>query len=66
MCSTFSSKVDVLNKEYVLIESAGSYSTVQRQLDTHMQVAGSSHKNDINMGMQVPVAIFPVLSKACM
>ena len=55
----------MLNKEYVLIESAGSYSTVQRQLDTHMEVAGSSHEDDINIGMQVPVAIFPVLSKAC-
>ena len=65
MCNAFSSKVDVLNKEYVLIESTGSYSAVQRQLDTHTQVAGSSHEDDVNMGMQVPVGIFPVLSKAC-
>ena len=41
-------------------------STAQKQHDTCVQEAGSVPKGDISMGMQVPIGVFTVLSKACL
>ena len=57
-----------LNTQLKISFSCGrnACSTAQKQLDTCTQAAGSVHKGDISMGMQVPVGVFPVLSKACL
>ena len=48
------------------MEGLLGYGRVQRPLDICMQAEGSAPEGDISTGMQVPVGIFLVLSKACL